>query len=78
MKIATINIPVPYIESLDALVDLGLFASRSEAIRECLNEFLKSEPETMALFDYDEITANFEKQELYLSQIQSKSELIVA
>jgi len=43
LKITTINLPEQYIESLDYLVDLGYFPSRSESIRQALKQFLSKE-----------------------------------
>jgi Arc/MetJ-type ribon-helix-helix transcriptional regulator len=43
MKIITINIPDDYIESIQSLVDLGLFQSRSDFVREAIRDFLNSE-----------------------------------
>ncbi|GAB4322234.1 MAG: hypothetical protein Kow0069_26850 [Promethearchaeota archaeon] len=44
MKIITINLPDTYVEALEKLTaDLGVFTSRSEAIREALLEFVDEE-----------------------------------
>ena len=43
MKICTINLPEQYVESLDNMVDLGFFPSRSEAMRQALKQFLSKE-----------------------------------
>jgi Arc/MetJ-type ribon-helix-helix transcriptional regulator len=43
MKIITINLPEQYIEAIQSLQDLGICASRSEAIRTALREFLGEE-----------------------------------
>ncbi len=43
MKIITINLPEKYLEAIQTLNDLGLYPSRSEAIRTALSEFLNDE-----------------------------------
>lgn len=43
MKIITINLPEKYLEAIQILNDLGVYASRSEAIRIALSEFLDPE-----------------------------------
>ena len=43
MKIITINLPEKYLEAIQTLNDLGVYPSRSEAIRCALSEFLTDE-----------------------------------
>lgn len=43
MKIITINLPEKYLSAIQTLNDLGIYPSRSEAIRIALREFLKDE-----------------------------------
>jgi len=43
MKIITINLPEKYLEAIQTLNDLGVYASRSEAIRVALGQFLNDE-----------------------------------
>jgi len=43
MKIITINLPEKYLEAIKTLNDLGVYASRSEAIRNALSQFLDDE-----------------------------------
>ncbi|MBY8980074.1 MAG: ribbon-helix-helix protein, CopG family [Candidatus Lokiarchaeota archaeon] len=43
MKIITINLPEKYLEAIQTLNDLGVYASRSEAIRTALGAFLGDE-----------------------------------
>ena len=43
MKIITINLPEKYLEAIQTLNDLGIYPSRSEAIRTALSEFLVEE-----------------------------------
>jgi len=48
MKIITINLPEKYLSAIQTLNDLGIYPSRSEAIRIALREFLKDE---LKMFD---------------------------
>ncbi|MHA1684748.1 MAG: ribbon-helix-helix domain-containing protein [Promethearchaeota archaeon] len=43
MKIITINLSEPHIAALKTLQDLGLYPSRSEAIRVAIRDFLQKE-----------------------------------
>ena len=43
MKIITINLPEKYLEAIQTLNDLGMYPSRSEAIRTALSQFLDDE-----------------------------------
>ncbi len=43
MKIITINLPVKYLSAIQALNDIGVYPSRSEAIRIALRDFLDKE-----------------------------------
>ena len=43
MKIITINLPERYLNAIQALNDMGVYPSRSEAIRIALKDFLKDE-----------------------------------
>lgn len=43
MKIITINLPEKYLQAIQILNDMGLYPSRSEAIRTALNNFLSNE-----------------------------------
>ncbi len=43
MKIITINLPEKYLEAIQTLNDLGVYPSRSEAIRSALSDFLGDE-----------------------------------
>ena len=43
MKIITINLPGKYLSAIQALNDMGVYASRSEAIRIALRDFLDKE-----------------------------------
>lgn len=45
MKIITINLPEKYLAAIQTLNDLGVYPSRSEAIRIALRDFLKEELE---------------------------------
>lgn len=43
MKIITINLPEKYLDAIQTLNDLGIYPSRSEAIRIALHNFLSNE-----------------------------------
>jgi len=43
MKIITINLPEKYLDAIQILNDLGMYPSRSEAIRIALHNFLANE-----------------------------------
>jgi Arc/MetJ-type ribon-helix-helix transcriptional regulator len=43
MKIITINLPEKYLAAIQILQDLGIYPSRSEAIRIALHNFLSDE-----------------------------------
>lgn len=43
IKIATINLPTPYLSKIKELIDLGLYASRSDFIRKSIEQFLEPE-----------------------------------
>jgi len=43
MKIITINLPEKYLEAIQILNDMGIYPSRSEAIRIALGNFLSNE-----------------------------------
>ena len=43
MKIITINLPEKYLQAIQILQDLGIYPSRSEAIRNALRDFLSNE-----------------------------------
>jgi len=43
MKIITINLPEKYLDAIQILNDLGVYPSRSEAIRIALHNFLADE-----------------------------------
>lgn len=45
MKIITINLPEKYLSAIKILNDLGIYPSRSEAIRIALRDFLTDELE---------------------------------
>ncbi len=43
MKIITINLPEKYLQAIQILNDMGVYPSRSEAIRIALHDFLSNE-----------------------------------
>jgi len=55
MQIVTVNLPSIYIDAIAKLTEQGMFPSRSEAIRQALRDFLKSELEMVeSLLDISE------------------------
>jgi Arc/MetJ-type ribon-helix-helix transcriptional regulator len=54
MKIITVNLPVPYIKTIEVLVgENGLYPSRSELIRVAIRDFLLKELEIAKTFPKD-------------------------
>lgn len=43
MRIITVKVPESYIEAIDELVRMGIYTSRSEAIRAAIRELIKRE-----------------------------------
>lgn len=43
MRIITINLPNQYLQAIQVLNDMGVYPSRSEAIRVALHQFLTNE-----------------------------------
>ena len=43
IKIITINLPEKYLQAIQILNDMGIYPSRSEAIRNALQDFLSKE-----------------------------------
>jgi Arc/MetJ-type ribon-helix-helix transcriptional regulator len=43
MKTVTVKLPESYVEGLEVLIRLGVFASKSEAIRHAVRELLRRE-----------------------------------
>ncbi len=54
MKIITINLPEKYLAAIKTLNELGVYPSRSEAIRTALRDFLEDELKMYA--DLDDIS----------------------
>jgi Arc/MetJ-type ribon-helix-helix transcriptional regulator len=67
VKIITVNLPVPYIKTIECLVgDNGLYPSRSELIRVAIRDFLLKELEiakTFPKFAEEKIETIKEKKE---------------
>ncbi len=53
MKIITINLPERYLKAIKTLKDMGIYPSRSEAVRTALDGFLEEEVKF-----FDEIKQN--------------------
>ncbi len=62
MKIVTINIPEQYLDCLKTLIDLGYFPSRSEAVRQALNQFLTKEANLVKDIEHDQFKILKEQQ----------------
>ncbi|NMC07391.1 MAG: ribbon-helix-helix protein, CopG family [Candidatus Lokiarchaeota archaeon] len=58
MKIITINLSEPHVKALQVLQDLGLYPSRSEAIRVAIRDFLQRELGFAQRFDDMEAQAS--------------------
>lgn len=43
LKIIAINLAIPYLEAIQVLVDMGIYDSRSDALRTALTHFLDKE-----------------------------------
>ncbi|MEX2684054.1 MAG: ribbon-helix-helix domain-containing protein [Candidatus Sigynarchaeota archaeon] len=62
MKIITINLSEPHVKALQVLQDLGLYPSRSEAIRVAIRDFLQRELGfAQKIDDIDAPASNHEK-----------------
>ncbi len=55
MKIITINLPEKYLAAIKILNDLGIYPSRSEAIRIALRDFLTDELNMFEELDTDNL-----------------------
>jgi len=53
MRIVTINVPHRYLDSIQSLINLGLYNSRSQVVRVCLKEFLDKEKEFVVDMEKD-------------------------
>jgi len=56
MRIITINLPEKYLSAIKVLNDLGLYPSRSEAIRVALRDFLPDELKMYEELDEESIS----------------------
>lgn len=55
MKIITINIPDDYLDAIQGFVDLGLFSSRSDFVREAVKDFFQNENKNAQFLTADKI-----------------------
>lgn len=63
MKIITINLPEKYLSAIKVLNDLGIYPSRSEAIRVALKDFL---PDELKMYEeLDEESLSFQLKNRY-------------
>jgi len=76
MKIITINLNEPHVKALQVLQDLGLYPSRSEAIRVAIRDFLQRELGFAQRFDdMDAQAANHEKIAPMAEAVDKKKEI---
>jgi Arc/MetJ-type ribon-helix-helix transcriptional regulator len=69
MKTISVNIPEAFVKGLETLVEKGLYANRSEAIRVAIRDLLKRE-----LYDAEAPYASVkERNEKYVKEEQSIS-----
>jgi len=57
MRIVTINVPHRYLDSIQSLINLGLYNSRSQVVRVCLKEFLDKEKEFVVDMEKDVLSS---------------------
>lgn len=63
MRIITINLPEKYLSAIKVLNDLGIYPSRSEAIRVALKDFL---PDELKMYEeLDEESLSFQLKNRY-------------
>ena len=76
MKIITINLSEPHVKALQVLQDLGLYPSRSEAIRVAIRDFLQRELGFAQRFDnMDAQTSAPEKVAPAAQAVEKKKEI---
>ncbi len=76
MKIITINLSEPHVKALQVLQDLGLYPSRSEAIRVAIRDFLQRELGFSQRFDdMDAQTSQHEKIAPAAQAVDKKKEI---
>jgi Arc/MetJ-type ribon-helix-helix transcriptional regulator len=76
MKIITINLSEPHVKALQVLQDLGLYPSRSEAIRVAIRDFLQRELGFAQRFDdMDAQASNHEKIAPTAQAVDKKKEI---
>jgi Arc/MetJ-type ribon-helix-helix transcriptional regulator len=76
MKIITINLSEPHVKALQVLQDLGLYPSRSEAIRVAIRDFLQRELGFAQRFDdMDAQTSTHEKVAPAAQAVDKKKEI---
>jgi Arc/MetJ-type ribon-helix-helix transcriptional regulator len=62
MKIVTINVPQSYLDAVQALIDLGLYNSRSEVVRVALAEFIGREEQFNQLLGEENMFSNVDPE----------------
>ena len=67
MRIITINLPEKYLSAIKVLNELGIYPSRSEAIRVALKDFL---PDELKMYEeLDEESLSFQLKNRYTKRI---------
>lgn len=75
MKVITINLSELHIKALQVLMDVGLYSSRSEAIRVAIRDFLQKELTFACVLKNDDLPIEKEKEDK--SSEDRKRELII-
>lgn len=67
MKIITINLPEKYLQAIQVLNDMGVYPSRSEAIRIALGDFLSKELKMYNDLDDENFKILIRSKKIYLT-----------
>jgi len=62
MRIITINLSEKYLDAIKVLTDLGIYDSRSDAVRSALGEFLQEELKFYENLDTDSFQTTIERK----------------
>lgn len=62
-RTVTLNLPERYLIAIQVLIDLGLYLSRSEAIRQALSRFLSTEPQFFQSIEEKNIKQHFNNKQ---------------
>ncbi|MHA1793561.1 MAG: ribbon-helix-helix domain-containing protein [Promethearchaeota archaeon] len=75
MKIITINLSEPQVAALKTLQDLGLYPSRSEAIRVAIRDFLQKELGFAEAFESINTFSMIGKEVVQINEDEKKKEI---